>query len=134
MDAASAPANEFSELVDAYWEHYRLSTSSERAERLSADSTRWAVDEVDAIASDDDRAVPLMVALADAADDAQALAYLGAGPIEDVVLAGSPAVVDRIEGAAERSERFRYALRCAWFDGHIPPAVSVRLRRFGPAD
>lgn len=102
------------DLVATYWEHHRLARSSVRAERLRSEATRWAWDEVDEIVDrGGDDLVPLLIALADAAPDEEALAYLGAGPIEDAVRAGSAKLIDRIEGAAERSEQFRFALRAA---------------------
>lgn len=77
------------------------------------------------------KAIGLLVRLADAAPDEQALAYLGAGPIEDLLVDPSPAVVDEIEQAARKNKPFRYALQCAWFDDQVSPAVRNRLRRFG---
>ena len=74
----------------------------------------------------------LLLALADGAPDGAALAYLGAGPIEDLLGADAANCVDAIDEAARRNERFRTALRCASFDHHVAPAIAERLRRFGP--
>ena len=77
--------------------------------------------------------VTLLVAIADGAPDDAALAYLGAGPIENLLrYCGSDIVFDRVEGWALRSETFRKALRCAWFDNDVPKPVAARLRAFGP--
>jgi hypothetical protein len=37
--------------------------------------------------------------------------------------------VARVEQTAQRSERFRHALACAWFEGDLPPQDAARLRR-----
>lgn len=124
---------DFGYLVAAYWEHHRLSTSTQRAERLAAGASAWAWDDVeDAVERLGDEVVPLLIALADGAPDEASLAYLGAGPIEDAVRSGSAVLIDRIEGAAQRNDRFRFALRAAWFDHDVEPSVQRRLRRFGP--
>jgi len=109
-----------------------LLTSTVRADRLAVDGKWWAFEVVSELETDDNEAVPLFEALSDAAPDEHALAYLGAGPVENAVISGSSVLIDRIEGAAERNERFRLALRCAWFDDQVPPDVQKRLRRFGP--
>ena len=75
--------------------------------------------------------VAVLVAIADAAPDDPALEHLGAGPVEDLIVhRGSDVVIDRIEGAASRSENFRKALSCAWFDDHLSATICARLRVF----
>jgi hypothetical protein len=129
----SVRVHEPSQLADSYWDHYRRATSNVRTERLSERDVRWAHDEVDErVRNQPEEVIAVLVAIADAAPDDAALAYLGAGPIEDLIRhCGSVVVVDRIEGAASRSDAFRKALRCAWFEDDVPPDVAVRLRRFG---
>jgi hypothetical protein len=123
---AAPSTSDFAGLVAEYWEYRRLSTSEVRADRLLAEATsQSAIEEARRIAADDDLAVPLLVALARAAPDEQALCYLGASLIEDVVSRGRPTgvLLDRIEGAARRDERLRSALVCvAW------PNAAVRDR------
>jgi hypothetical protein len=120
-------------LADGFWEYYRRTTSTVRAVRLGAGDNRWAWDEVeDRVRSEPEEMIAILVAIADAAPDDDALAYLGAGPVEDLIVSrGSAVVVDRIEGAARSNENFRKALRCAWFDDAAPGTVSARLRAFG---
>lgn len=122
-----------SDLVSGFWESYRLSSSAISADRLSAREFAWAAAEVDDRVQDDPSEVfDLLIALADAAPDDAALAYLGAGPIEDLLVHhGSDVVFDRVEGWARCNEHFRKALRCAWFDADLPQPVVARLRRFG---
>ncbi len=124
--------HDLDELAVAYWKNYALS-SGDRAERLKAEETWWAWEEVGkVIRLQPEYAIEVLTYLADAAPDDGALAYLGAGPIEDLVCyCGSDAVIDRVEGAAARNGNFRKALRCAWFDDHVAPSVGERLRRFG---
>lgn len=120
------------ELAAAYWENYALS-SGDRADRLKAEETFWAWEEIEErVRLQPKDAIEVLTYLADAAPDDAALAYLGAGPIENLVCyGGSDVVIDRVEGAAVRNGNFRTALRCAWFDAHVAPSVAQRLRRFG---
>jgi hypothetical protein len=101
-------------------------------ERLAADEWHWASEDVDRRVAEDTDVIALLVGLADGAPDDPALAYLGAGPVESLVVGRGAAVVDEVEAAARRSERFQIALRCAWFDETLPPDAAERLRRFGP--
>lgn len=132
---------ELGEVVEAYWEYYgQFSDGASRPERLAADEFSWASDAVDLSLMSDEIAerqvgvdrVRLLMALADRAPDQAALAYLGAGPIEELLRCHEPNI-GRFDNAAGQNERFRYALLCAWFDDHIAPADAQRLRRFGPA-
>jgi hypothetical protein len=119
--------------VAGYWEYYRRSTSTHRAERMSVDEYEWALDEVDdRVRSEPSAAIALLVELAEGAPDDQALAYLGAGPVEDLLHEHhEDDVIGQVEVAARRSTGFRSALRCAQYDDVVPPDVRDRLRRFG---
>jgi hypothetical protein len=118
-------------IVEAYWEEYRQPTSDDGP----LWPVWWRVDQFlkgDAAAREGvgvDR-MTLLLALADAAPDEAGSAYLGAGPIDNYLRYLEPDI-DRVDEAARRSAKFRYALRCAWFDRDLPPADAERLRRFG---
>jgi hypothetical protein len=121
------------EVIEAYWRHYRQSTSDVRADRLDADESFWAWEAVyQSVDDPDDDVMALLSALADAAPDVDALAYLGAGPIENLLYRHAARFGDEVEAAARRDEKFRTALRCAWFDNRVDPQLAARLRRFGP--
>jgi hypothetical protein len=64
-----------------------------------------------------------------APDDDDALGFLGADALEDYL--GNHPDVDRVDEAAQRSERFRQALAGAWYDSKPLPEDVARLRRFG---
>ena len=126
------------EAIDAYWQHYLLSRSTVRAERLAAEHFFWACEWVDAVAAGEVASDPpeidpidLMVMLAKRAPDELGLAYLGAGPVE-AYLARPDADIDAIDRAARRDASFRMALRCAWFESSLSKPHAERLRRFGP--
>ena len=124
---------DFADLAAGYWENYRRATSEDRTVRKSADQTQWAWEAIEElVCREPENAIAALTVLADAAPDDAALAYLGAGPVENLLRDCSSAVViDRVEGAAARNANFRKALRCAWFDDHVSPAVAKRLRSFG---
>ncbi len=121
---------EADDLVDAFWTHYRL-TRGQRDDCLAAKEWFWAWEEVTRLAGERDPGVDLLLAVADAAPDA-ALADLGSGPIDELVISGGSEIVDAMDAAARMHARFRLALRSAWFDSEIPEASAARLRRFGP--
>ncbi len=116
-------------IVDAYWEHYRRSD----------EELFWAWEAVEASMTSDGNAedqygvdrIQMLMALADRAPGEKALAYLGAGPVENLLVYHEPNI-DRVDEAARRHRSFRTALRCACFDAHIPAADAKHLRRFGP--
>lgn len=90
----------------------------------------WAWDRVGDIVRGEDaeRAWELVVALVRTAPDDR-LGYVGAGPVEDLVVWHGRALVDWIVGEARRDARFRSALASIWLvaDG-IPADVLARLQ------
>src|SRR5207302_8989568 len=126
------------EAIDAYWQHYLLSRSDVAVEWLAAESFLWAYEWVEAVVAGEVESnapqiapIDLIVQLAKRAPDELALAYLGAGPLENY-LARPGADMNAIDRAARRDGRFRVALRCAWFEHSSSSGDAERLRRFGP--
>jgi hypothetical protein len=80
--------------------------------------------------------VDVLVTLAEAANgDTNLLAWIGAGPLEDLVshYGNGLAVLDDVETAARRSPPFRRALTGVWLSD-VPDEVRTRLTPFGPRD
>lgn len=75
----------------------------------------------------------LLVALADGAPSEAALGYLGAGPLEDLLVGRAAEVVEYVDDAARTRAQFRAALAGAWYEGEVAPDIADRLRRFGEA-
>jgi hypothetical protein len=103
------------ELVPTYWRHYELSNSDNRADRLAAAELFWAWEEVDQAAKDGGPGiVDLLVALADTAPDDAARAYLGAGPVEDLIRLHGERLRSEIETAARENQHRGTARRSVW--------------------
>lgn len=82
------------------------------------------------------QAVDLIVALADAVDgdgDGDALRYLGAGPVENL-LSFRPAppevVLDRLDAAARQNPRVRVAVASMWWADDDDAELRRRFERF----
>jgi hypothetical protein len=90
----------------------------------------WAWEEVKDrvyLGSDAEDAWNVVTALVNAAPDDQ-LGYIGAGPLEDLVVCHGAGLVDRIEGEARRNPAFMDALSCVWLDaGHLPADAEARI-------
>ena len=121
------------DLSDGYWNEFARSRG-DRAERLAAERSMASTEAVDdRVEAGADGIVDLLTLLANRAPDPQAesLAWLGAGPVEELLNHHAARFIDEIDAAARTNERFRYSLSCAWFDDSIDPALAQRLRRFG---
>ncbi len=120
------------ELIEAFWQYYRLFNSGDRADRLASHDLAWASDEVsERVDSSDPTIVPFLGELARAAPDSQAIAYLGAGPLEELLATHGPRWVEEIDDLAGRDPAFRRALSAVSFtgiDGDIAACLS-RLSR-----
>lgn len=102
------------DLVATYWRHYRLSISGGRGDRLNAGDDFWAWEQVEQAAKvGGSEAIALLSKLADAAPDEAGLAYLGAGPIEELVQLHGVPLKDQIEEASRQNPSFANALQVA---------------------
>jgi len=101
-------------VVEAYWRNWALSRG-DRAARLLSNDSFWAWHAVEEmVATDSDELVDVLERLADAAPSDEALAYLGAGPINDLLQHASPAVLAQWNERSRRSPRLTSAAKHAW--------------------
>lgn len=124
------------DLVERWWAFHRLVTGS-REERKQLEAgvpveVQQAYDEVaDAVDHGRPGVVQLLAALVDAAPDEDGVAVVAAGPLEDLIHAHGPEVVDEIETTARRSPAFAEALAHVWVDDEAADAPVVqRLGRW----
>ena len=110
----------YRDLVKRYWEFWAVSRG-DREQRLAAQELVDVLEEVDEIvAPGDDAAIELIAELAEAAhpDDA-ALAYLGAGPVENLIRGADDETMARPESAIDRWG-MRDALASVWITDSTP--------------
>lgn len=126
------------QLLDDYWEYWRLSRGS-REERLRAKGRRRSHEVLDdAVEIGDVGVVELLVALAEAAPSEEDAGLVGAGPRDELLFSHSARLatpdgadlVEAIDTAARPSERFRRALRSSYMGDEVPEPVKRRLERF----
>ena len=120
------------EACKGYWKFRRLSISPVRADRLRSDRWFQYWEVVESIA--DGEPAPLEIeplrlfeALADSAPDLDALAYLGAGPIENY-LQGDDWTIDEVDQAIRQSRLLRLAFQSARPPDDLSDAHLARLR------
>jgi hypothetical protein len=118
-------------LPDAYWLHHRLFHSKDRGERLSADQYSWAWETVwETMERGGPDAIRLLFELADAAPDEDAIAYLGAGPIEDLLHERRAEDLDLLDEAARKDRRIRLALQHVEWPHTMSAEEVARFRRY----
>lgn len=119
-------------LIGGYWTHRRRLAGG-RQERLDADKWAWAWDEVEmAFIEPSARTFPMLMALIESAGDDEALAYLGAGPLENLINRYGIQFAEQIEESARRDPAFRKALANVQVSSNVPASVRDRLARFMP--
>src|SRR5258708_22427995 len=93
-------------LIEAYFD-YRKSHS---------DSDYWAWEEVDVklIKNDPDKAWQVILKLLEAAQDDGDLAYVAAGPLEDLLVYHGEKIIDRLEKEAQTNHKLRFTLSGVW--------------------
>jgi hypothetical protein len=128
----------WSQVKAAYWRHHRAMKSQvARREAPPPDMAQfpdfWAWEYVhDLCGSGPSAALDRLINLAESAPDNEGLAYLGAGPVEDLVSGYRGLLIDDIEEGASRSPSFLHALQ-AMYPTEIPESVRVRMLPLLPA-
>lgn len=89
----------------------------------------------DIVSAGGDSALTLVIGLVSAAADDAQLAYVPAGPLENLISrhANDVVLIDRVVGCAERDERFKEALQFVWLQASLlPNDVVEKLRPNAP--
>ena len=120
--------NGVSALVSSYWSHHRLA-DGDREQRLRAESgdSFWAWEAVEHAARE---GAPDVLELFDAllaAPDADPC-YVGAGPLEELLVHQGVAFEGAVAERCRRAERWRAAVSCVWLD----PVEASRLSALTP--
>lgn len=99
------------DVVEAYFRHYGE----------KRDDDRWAWEWVhDLVGRDPDEGWALILALVDKAPSDAALAYVAAGPLEDLLKKHGQVVIDRVDAESRKSNRLQLALSGAWITSSDP--------------
>lgn len=125
-------------MIGTWWRHAALAHSEVRADRLASDDLWWAWEAVDEVVDVGGvAAVDLVAALVEGApgeNEDQEMAYLGAGPLENLLVehGGDPEVFAAVMERSRRSASFRLALECVWLEeAELPPATRSEWTRAG---
>jgi hypothetical protein len=115
-------------IADAYLSHHKTKRADDA----------WAFDEVeDMVRNHPDIALELtLLLLRKSGDDDATLAYVAAGPPEDLLKLHGPAVIGRIERESKDSSRLQLALSGVWGLRGLPvfDRWYALMRRYGFAD
>jgi hypothetical protein len=104
------------DLVEAYLTHFRI----------KSDSLFWAWEAVDAATNSLEPGLSLCLALIEAAETPAELAYIAAGPLEDMLKRVGIPAAQALELPARQSAKVREALQQAWLS---PEDAAFKLWR-----
>lgn len=119
--------------IDAYFEDYDRITSRDRARRmepLDGRLTDWLMPRIAPTATSAEIASALDVIerlVTRASGDAKLLAYVGAGPLEDLLRRHAESVSDRLVQRTKSDPDFREAMKNVWGWEDVPNVVQERL-------
>ena len=106
----------------------RLADDASRAERLARLENPSVHEELDDLVDDKPgKAWELILALVERAVTDEDLAFVAAGPIEDLIGRHGGSFCDRIIGEARVNARFQTALNYTWGWNNLPDEVRSRL-------
>ena len=104
--------------------------------QASTDDSFWAFECLnDIVEASPEIAFRCVLAALDLCEGDTDMAYLAAGPMEDLVIRHGPQLIDAIEEEAVRNARFRALLSGIWGESRTDPAVWSRIQialRTGP--
>ena len=110
--------DETDDFADRYFHAWRVLSSGARAERVAfeqdPDRATDALSELLLTAEGAETAWPLILVLIERAPDDEAVAFVAAGPLEDIVRHHGPQFAARLIEGAQRDARVRQALAGAW--------------------
>ncbi len=90
----------------------------------------WATELLfDKISNDPETAWALVLELIENAPENDALGWVGAGPLEDLLSERGADFIERVEVLARQNDRFRDCLASVWGWSRMPPEVYSRMRQ-----
>ena len=111
------------EIAEAYVAHFRE----------KSDATEWALDSVQDLTLykrwEEAWQVVLAIARCDTELETEVLAYVAAGPLEDIICKAGPEFIDRVEHEAKFNRQFGRLLTGVW-PTRAQPAVRERIVQF----
>lgn len=128
------PPTDLDAFVDRYFDELRILTSGTRRERIAAEdptqdqerASDWFLTAL-RTPQGAEEAWPVILALLERAPDDLAIAFVAAGPLEDLIRDHGPRFLDRLEAQARTSARFRGALSGVWGWEDMTPELPERL-------
>jgi hypothetical protein len=91
-------------------------------------SAFWAFEEAcELLSRDPERLWRIALRLIQQAPDDAALAYVAAGPLEDLLAFHGPTFIQRVEDLARRDSRFLLALAGVWGQVRLSPEIRARV-------
>jgi hypothetical protein len=120
LKAAPVTGNE--DLVSSYLAHARAVVRKEEDEHF------WSFGEIHTLTRDDpERAWPLVCEIVAGCTDDALLAYVAAGPLEDLLCNHPARIIDRVEELARRDAHFRRCLSGVWASNRMPDDTRRRI-------
>lgn len=120
-------AIDFAKLAKAYLGYGRCFGSDPVGNPDQSPDT-WSSDCVSEIEQDyPDLLLHFVIAAADHCETVEDVAYLAAGPVENMIVRHGPNVIDRIERLAASSAKFAYLLSGVWGGSQADPKVWARV-------
>jgi Family of unknown function (DUF6869) len=84
--------------------------------------------ELDSLVTDEpERAWPVICKVIQQISDDDILAYVAAGPLEDILVHHPHAFIDRVEALARQDAHFRRTVSGVWAWNSLPPEIRRRL-------
>lgn len=111
---ASTDSNEFAEFAEVYLREYNAVQDSQRTAGCIAGRATVYLDNL--VNSDPKNALELLAAIIECCTDNTQLAYVAAGPLENLFVYHGYEVINTIKEKADCSEKFQLALSGVWLD------------------
>jgi len=90
------------------------------------DASQWAMEAIDKFVRDDaEIAWSIIVKLIAGAENDRVLAFVAAGPLEELLVAHGLHVMSHVEKLAKSDDKFRRALTGVWIS--TPPEIAKRI-------
>lgn len=101
----------------------------------SAPTTNWAVNEIDNIIMMNPKiGLDVIIKLINRCDNNDELAFVAAGPLEDIILNNGKIIMDKLEREADNNIKLQFALSGVWIDREnedIYPEWERLMKRYG---
>lgn len=102
--------------------------SSEKEQNNGVASRAWELDDI--VSKNPEAGLKILIRLINSTEDNEFLAFIAAGPLENMIRNNFQQIIEKLEDEAKKSSKFRKCLTGVWFGSDLNDEQVAIIRKY----